>query len=107
MGMGNDLVREARKRARLTQRELAEKAGTTQSAIARLESGKTAPSFDQVLRLVRLCGMDLLVNVQEYDGSDWAQAQRLRDLSAAERVARAKRVSTQMRAFRKAGEQSA
>ena len=71
---GNDLVREARKRARLTQRELAERAGTTQSAIARLESGRTRPAFDDVLRLVRLCGFDLDVMLVERDDSDWAQA---------------------------------
>jgi transcriptional regulator with XRE-family HTH domain len=58
-GIGNDLVREARKRARLTQAELAARAGTTQSAIARIETGGSTPSFDSVLRLVRLCGMDL------------------------------------------------
>jgi predicted transcriptional regulator len=55
-GLGNDLLWEARKRASLTQRELAEKAGTTQSAIARIETGHSTPSFDSVVRLVRLCG---------------------------------------------------
>ena len=107
MGMGNDFVREARKRARMTQRELAEKAGTTQSAIARLESGKTAPTFDNVLRLVRLCGMDLDIMLVEYDGSDWAQAQRLAGLTSAQRWDRAAHVAEQMRMFRTAGEHSA
>ena len=83
---GNDLVREARKRAGLTQRELAEKAGTTQSAIARLESGRTRPAFDDVLRLVRLCGMDLDITLAERDDSDWAQSQRLLPLSPDERI---------------------
>lgn len=35
-GMGNDLVRQARRRAGLSQRELGERAGTTQSAIGGL-----------------------------------------------------------------------
>jgi transcriptional regulator with XRE-family HTH domain len=100
---GNDLVREARKRARLTQRELAEKAGTTQSAIARLESGRTRPAYDEVLRLVRLCGMDLDVMLVERDDSDWAQAQRLASLTPHERVERAMSVAAQMRAIRRAG----
>ena len=99
-GIGNDLVREARKRAGLTQRELAERAGTTQSAIARLEAGATAPSFDQVLRLVRLCGLDLDVMLVERDDSDWAQAQRSAGQAAEARWARADRVAAQMRAFR-------
>jgi transcriptional regulator with XRE-family HTH domain len=72
--MGSNLVREARRRAGLTQRELAERAGTTQSAIARLESGKTSPSFETVRRLLKLCGFSLLVQLEPYDDSDLAQA---------------------------------
>ena len=101
--MGNDLVREARKRAGLTQRELAEKAGTTQSAIARLESGRTRPAFDDVLRLVRLCGMDLDIMLGEWDDSDWAQARAQLLLSPVERIRRMERVADQMRRFREAG----
>ena len=84
--MGSDFVREARKRARRTQRELAEKAGTTQSAIARLESGRTQPTFDKVLRLVRLCGFDLDIMLTERDESDWVQAQRQLLLTPSERA---------------------
>lgn len=73
--MGSDLIREARRRAGMTQRELAELAGTTQSAIARLESGRTSPSFDTVRRMMRLCGFNLLVALDPYDDSDLAQAQ--------------------------------
>lgn len=99
-GIGNDLVREARKRVGLTQRELAERAGTTQSAIARLESGGTAPSFDLVLRLVRLCGLDLDVMLVERDDSDMAQSARLIGLSTDDRVKRALAVAREMRRFR-------
>lgn len=85
--MGNDLVREARRRTGLTQQELAERAGTTQSALARVETGRSAPSFDTVLRLVRLCGLDLDVMLVARDDSDWAQAQALLRMEPAERVA--------------------
>ncbi len=105
-GMGNDLVREARKRAGLTQRELAERAGTTQSALARLENGGSTPTFDTVLRLVRLCGFDLDVMLVERDGSDWAQALRLRQLSPEERLRHMDEVETFMREIRAAGERS-
>jgi transcriptional regulator with XRE-family HTH domain len=98
-GIGNDLVREARRRAGLSQRELAERAGTTQSAIARLETGRTTPSFDAVLRLVRLCGLDLDVMLVERDDADWAQAQRLRPLSAAQRVSLGVRTANTMLAI--------
>ena len=49
-----DLAREligARVRAGLTQAELAARMGTTQSAIARLESGAQLPSVKTLLRL--------------------------------------------------------
>jgi transcriptional regulator with XRE-family HTH domain len=84
-GMGNDLIREARKRVGWTQARLAEAAGTTQSAIARLESGRTAPSFDDVIRILRLMGMDLDLMLVERDDSDWIQAQRQIALSTEER----------------------
>lgn len=78
--MGANLIAEARGRAGLTQRELAERAGTTQSSIARWESGRTKPSFANVVRLLRLCGFVLDVRLEAYnDGlrDDWAQAQRV------------------------------
>ncbi len=84
--LGGDLVREARRRAGMTQAELAEKAETTQSAIARLESGRTSPSFDLVLRLLKLCGFRLDVSLDPYDDSDLAQAEALLRRSVDERV---------------------
>jgi len=45
---GNHLVREARRRASLTQTELARRAGTTQSVIARVEAGTTQPSLEYI-----------------------------------------------------------
>ncbi|MEO5535971.1 MAG: helix-turn-helix transcriptional regulator [Pseudolysinimonas sp.] len=99
-GMGNDLVREARRRVGWTQSRLAEAAGTTQSAIARLESGRTSPAFDEVIRLLRLMGMDLDLMLVERDDSDWIQAQRTLRLSTAERLARHDRVTAQYRAIR-------
>jgi transcriptional regulator with XRE-family HTH domain len=84
--LGNDLVREARRRAGLTQRELAERAGTTQSAIARLEGGHTSPSFEKVLALVRHCGLDLAVGIVEHDHSAIEQAMRNLLLEPEERI---------------------
>jgi transcriptional regulator with XRE-family HTH domain len=101
---GNDLVREARKRAGLTQRALAELAGTTQSAIARLESGRTRPAFDDVLRLVRLCGYDVEVSIVEPDVSDRHQAAAMQPLTPSERVERAQHVAHQLQSIREAGQ---
>ena len=90
-------MREARRRAGLTQRELAERAGTTQSAIARIERGATEPAYDRVRRLVSACGFDLVPRIAPKDESDWSVAQanlrlgpeaRVRQHQAAVRFAR-------------------
>lgn len=99
--LGGALIREARRRSGLSQSELAERAGTTQSGIARWESGRTSPSLDDIRRLVRLCGFDLEVAIVPYDGSDLAQAERLRDLSPQARVERHQRLTKQLRTVRR------
>lgn len=88
--IGGELVREARKRAAITQRELAERAGTTQSAIARLESGRTRPAFEAVERMLRLCGFALHIQIVPYDDSDLIQARKLSKLSPQQRMDRLK-----------------
>jgi transcriptional regulator with XRE-family HTH domain len=65
---GAALVREARRRAGLSQAELAARAGTTQSAIARLERGRAAPSFRRVADLVSACGLELRVHLAPPEG---------------------------------------
>lgn len=100
---GGDLIREARRRAGLTQAGLASRAGTTQSAIARWESGRTAVSLDDVHRLVRLCGFDVELMLVPRDDSDVAQAARLAGLSGQERMDRHARVARQLAALREAG----
>ena len=58
----------------MTQQQLAEKAGTTQSAIARLESGRTSPALEDVQRLMRLAGFELIIELAPFDDSDRRQA---------------------------------
>jgi hypothetical protein len=55
-----------------------------------------------VLRLVRLCGLDLDIMLVERDDSDCAQVQRLAALTPAERVERGLAVAAQMREIREA-----
>lgn len=81
-------MREARRRAALTQQELASRVGTTQSAIARMEASRTSPSFDAMQKLVRACGFRLDVMLEPYDDSDVAQAEVLLELSVNERLER-------------------
>lgn len=64
---GGLFIREARKRAGLSQRELAELMGTTQPVIARWETGVHSPTFERVVEAVRACGYDLAVRVVARD----------------------------------------
>jgi hypothetical protein len=54
-------LREARRRAGLTQRQLAERAGTSKAAVARYESGRVTPDLATFARLVEACGHQLAV----------------------------------------------
>jgi len=98
--LGGDLIREARRRAGLTQAELAVLAGTSQSGIARWEAGRTAVSLDDAIRLVRLCGFDLEVMLLPRDDSDMAQATRLAGLTGQERMDRHARLARQLTKLR-------
>jgi transcriptional regulator with XRE-family HTH domain len=53
------LVREARARAGLSQRELARRAGTSQSVVARIERGQTQPGGETLARLTAAAGFEV------------------------------------------------
>ncbi len=62
-----DVVHEliaARVRAGLSQTELAERMGTSQSTIARLESGRTLPSMRTLARYARATGTRAVVKLE-------------------------------------------
>jgi transcriptional regulator with XRE-family HTH domain len=55
----------ARLAADMTQKGLADKMGTTQSAIARLESGSQMPTLDTLFRLAAALGVDFTITPDE------------------------------------------
>ena len=57
-------VADRRQAKGLSQRELAELVGTTQSAIARLEAGGRPPRIDTLLRIADALDCDLVVDLQ-------------------------------------------
>jgi transcriptional regulator with XRE-family HTH domain len=61
------LVREARRRAGLSQAELAERAGTSQPAIARYERARSMPDLATLHRIAEACGTDLRLGLAERD----------------------------------------
>ena len=54
----------ARKRVGLTQEELAKEMDTSQSAIARMESGRTLPSGSTLMRFARATGTRLRITFE-------------------------------------------
>jgi transcriptional regulator with XRE-family HTH domain len=63
-----DKVAERRQEKGLSQRELAELVGTTQSAIARLERGGRPPRIDTLLRIADALECDLVVDLRPRRG---------------------------------------
>jgi transcriptional regulator with XRE-family HTH domain len=53
------VLRQARRRAGLTQRQLATRAGVPQSRVAKIESGAVIPRVDTLDRLLEACGEGL------------------------------------------------
>jgi transcriptional regulator with XRE-family HTH domain len=80
------LIREARARAGLTQAELAGRAGTSQSAIARYERARSMPDIDTLYRIVKACGLELRLELAEADAQREAAARMALERSVEERL---------------------
>ena len=61
-GVGIELAK-ARRAAALTQSALAKRIGTTQSAIARAETGRISPTIDFVERVARATGQQIVLSL--------------------------------------------
>jgi transcriptional regulator with XRE-family HTH domain len=81
------LLREARTRHGLSQERLAIRAGTTQSAISRLEQERGSPSVKTLAELLRLMGEDLVLGFEPRDaGIDRTQVDERLKLNEEERL---------------------
>ncbi len=80
------IVRDARQRANLTQRELGRRARTAQSEISRIERGRQDPTFSTVQRLARAAGFDLKIELVPHDQHDERLIDAMLALSPAERL---------------------
>jgi transcriptional regulator with XRE-family HTH domain len=82
-----ELVRDARRSRGLTQKQLAIRAGTTQSAVSRIERDKISPSVETLRSLLRLLGEDLVLGIEPRDaGIDTSLIRERLKLSPAERI---------------------
>lgn len=66
IGAGQILT-DARMRAGISQRELARKARTSQSVVARIELGETSPSWATLGRLLKAAGFRLSAGLKRID----------------------------------------
>lgn len=64
------LLKEARERAGLSQRELARRADTSQSVVARIELGQTSPSVSTLDRLLAAAGFELRAGLEIRPAAD-------------------------------------
>lgn len=84
-----ELLREARARHGVSQKQLAMRASTTQSAISRIERDRVSPSVATLSELLYLLGEDLALGVSQRDfGIDSTLNAKNLALTPAERVRR-------------------
>lgn len=103
--IGGRIIREARLRAGLTQKDLAERAGTTQSAVARWERGRSRPTVETLARLVAACGLELRLGLSRSDPDEATLIERNLTLAPEERLDQLVRTVAFIRAGRRAIEQ--
>jgi len=95
-----ELLKEARKRHGLSQKRLAIRAGTTQSAISRIERDRVSPSVDTLRELLRLVGEDLVLGSERRDaGVDVSLVRRRLSETTAERLDLATAMTNQFLEF--------
>ena len=85
--LSGDILKEARRRAGLSQAALAHRAGKATSVIGRWERGEVKPSFETLRDLVRACGLDLSFRLEPRDEAQDAAILAALDLTPAERLA--------------------
>lgn len=85
--MAGRMVRYARRRAGLTQRQLAAKAGIPQESIARIERGRVDPRVGTLDRLLEACDFGLEAMPRLGIGIDRTQFASLLGATPAERFA--------------------
>lgn len=90
------LLKEVRRRHGVTQSELAIRAGTTQSAISRIECDRISPSVETLRELLHLLGEDLTLGTKQRDwGIDRTLIQERLRLTPEERLDYARALADQ------------
>ena len=93
------MLRYARRTARLTQRQLAERAGVPQATVGRIESGMVTPRVDTLERLLRAAGQSLTAEAAPGTDEDRAMIRDRLRMTPAERTRLAVREARAMNAI--------
>lgn len=93
MRHGGSVIREARHRAGLSQRELGRRLGTSQAAVWRWESRAAEPPWSTVVRAVSACGLAVGVVLEAVDPDEWRLVEAGRGRSPADRLSALARYS--------------
>ncbi len=89
-------LRDARRRAGLTQRELARRAGTAQSVVVRIERNQSSPTWQKLLALIAAAGFELdceLVLRPASDSHMLEDVARILSLSPEDRLAEVRNIN--------------
>jgi len=87
--LSNSILLDARERAGLSQRALAERAGTAQSVVARIELGATSPTTDTLRRLLDAAGFELGMSLRPkvvFDPQELEDVPRILGLTPEQRL---------------------
>lgn len=92
----------ARRRAQLSQRELARRARVPQATISRIENRVVSPTLDTLTRLIGACGMQLRPIDRRGSGIDRSQLRERLRMTPAERLQLAANAANGVRLMRQA-----
>jgi len=97
------VIRDARKRAGLSQAQLADALGTTQSVVSRWERGHDTPRADTLVAILRACGYEADLVLRPRDtGVDVAQIRAMLRMTPEARIASSVNVSRMLVGARRA-----
>ena len=99
-----ELLREARRRHGLTQKQLAIRARTSQAAISRIERGLVSPTLETLEKLLAMMNEELVLDAKPIDwGHDLTLIQANLELDVGQRLAQAEAYADFAEALRDAG----
>lgn len=85
--MAAGLIRLARQKGGLSQRELADRAGQTQQSISAYETGRKDPTLSTLNRLLAAAGFEMRVRLEPIDAHDAVLATYMESLEGNQRAA--------------------